>query len=77
MPFDKGAMRFAFYVVDEENPDRKYVGKVYQFDDPVFNRGPLMKGTWGRKQWPPTWLKSSVCDTLRVRLNLVAFGCIW
>lgn len=47
MPFDKGAMRFAFYVVDEENPDRKYVGKVYQFDDPVFQQRSTYEGDMG------------------------------
>ena len=47
MPFDKGAMRFAFYVVDEENPDRKYVGKVYQFDDSVFQQRSTYEGDMG------------------------------
>lgn len=44
MPFDKGAMRFAFYVVDQENLDRKYVGKVYQFQDPVFQQKSTYEG---------------------------------
>ena len=44
MPFGKGAMRFAFYVTDEENRDRKYVGKVYQFYDPVIQQKSIYEG---------------------------------
>lgn len=43
-PFGKGAMRFAFYVVDELHPDRKCVGKVYQFADPVFQQKATYEG---------------------------------
>lgn len=46
-PFGKGAMRFAFYVADGENPDRKYVGKVYQFDDPAFQQKSTYEGDMG------------------------------
>ncbi|CAE7224830.1 ak1, partial [Symbiodinium pilosum] len=35
-PFGKGAMRFAFYVVDQDHPETKQVGKVYQFDDEAY-----------------------------------------
>ncbi|CAK9062625.1 Alpha-protein kinase 1 (AK1) [Durusdinium trenchii] len=43
-PFGKGAMRFAFYLVDQGHPDRKYVGKVYQFDDPAFQQKSTYEG---------------------------------
>lgn len=43
-PFGKGAMRFAFYLVDQGNPDSKYVGKVYQFEDPAFQQRSTYEG---------------------------------
>ena len=43
-PFGRGAMRFAFYVIDQQYPDRKYVGKVYQFADPVFQQKSAYEG---------------------------------
>ena len=43
-PFGRGAMRFAFYVVDQHYPDRKYVGKVYQFADPIFQQKSAYEG---------------------------------
>eukprot|EP00438_Fugacium_kawagutii_P004900 Skav229213 [mRNA] locus=scaffold2439:90996:93075:+ [translate_table: standard] len=46
-PFGKGAMRYAFYVVDQENRDRKYVGKVYQFEDPIFQQKSTYEGDMG------------------------------
>lgn len=46
-PFGKGAMRFAFHMVDEENPNRKYVGKVYQFDDIAFQQKSTYEGDMG------------------------------
>jgi len=45
-PFGKGAMRFAFYVVDKLNPHRQHVGKVYQFDDREFQKKSAYEGTF-------------------------------
>ena len=43
-PFGKGAMRFAFYVVDKLNSHRQHVGKVYQFDDREFQNKSAYEG---------------------------------
>eukprot|EP00929_Paragymnodinium_shiwhaense_P105675 TRINITY_DN70730_c0_g1_i1.p1 TRINITY_DN70730_c0_g1~~TRINITY_DN70730_c0_g1_i1.p1 ORF type:complete len:934 (+),score=154.36 TRINITY_DN70730_c0_g1_i1:71-2872(+) len=42
-PFAKGAMRFAFYLFDEEQ-ECKLVGKVYQFDDDTYQKKPVYEG---------------------------------
>ena len=47
IPFGRGAMRYAFYVMDQENPDRKYVGKVYQFNDDAFQQKSTYEGDMG------------------------------
>ena len=71
VPFGKGAMRFAFYVVDEEHESR-LVGKVYQFDDAAYQSKSTYEGDMMSQAvaqfmakdfsiaYPATWLQSSL-----------------
>ena len=66
-------MRFAFYVIDEEHQDCRYVGKVYQFDDVAYQckstyEGDMMSQSAAQHlakeftiQYPETRLMGACC----------------